>query len=380
MYIDKQIQVMKNKLLALVAVFSFFAWGSIAWATGDFILAGDNLPLLNLLRNTTYVVAALAVLLRFYLSRVSDKTYLLVGGGVCAFTLISMVRGEAWVPVGYLVIGLTRIILVPATLGATVKALGNRGGVVATAGGFYLTNAISKPIVANLVERGVWRTGLLVAAGLTVLSALASWGVHIEEQTADDTSGEGGSHTHLGSGLIVFVLIQVTFGVVTLGVFPIAETLYGDVTDAGFLEAARQWAMLIGVLATLLYPGRISFRLMLFSQAAGLLAILLGVYLHIKWLVIVGLVIEGVTFALLERASELAYLEGVQGVARNGFILQLVDAASRLAIIPGETAVPFLPLQVTLVIAALMPLCIIALLATPLKAWLGRKLLEFANQ
>ena len=254
---------MKNKLLALVAVLSFFAWGSIAWATGDFLLAEENLPLMNALRNTTYVVAAVAVFLRFYLSRVSDKTYLLVGGGICAFALVSMVRGEAWVPAGYLVIGLTRIILIPATLGASVQALGNRGGVVATAGGFYLTNAVAKPIVAALVERDEWRGGLLVAACLTIVSALSSWAVQPQAEPVHTLDESETHQTRLGSGLIVFVLIQTTFGLLTLGVFPIAQALFGDVLAAGRLESVRQWSMLAGVLVTLFYKGRTSFRLTL---------------------------------------------------------------------------------------------------------------------
>ena len=87
----------------------------------------------------------------------------------------------------------------------------------------------------------------------------------------------------------------------SLVIFPLAEEVLGQMTDAGALEALRQTAMFIGVIATLVYPGRFSIRIWLFAQLTGYLAILVGFQFGIRGSVYIGLCADGVSFAVLER-------------------------------------------------------------------------------
>ena len=118
---------------------------------------------------------AIAVGLRYFLRKIPNEAFLLVGSAVCAIAFVVMAQGDNWVPVGYLVIGLTRIILIPANLGFAAGVLGPKLGIVVTAGGFYAANTVGKPIIAALVERDEWQVGVLVGAVLVVVSVIATW-------------------------------------------------------------------------------------------------------------------------------------------------------------------------------------------------------------
>lgn len=367
-----------KKLLTAAAVLLFFAWGTVAWGTGDFLLA-ENLPFLSLLRNVTYAAAVAAVFMRFALRRVPNEAFLVVGSALCAVSFVVMAQGGDWVPIAYLVIGLTRIVLIPANLGFAAATLGPKLGVVVTAGGFYAANAVGKPIIARLVERDQWRAGLLIGAALVVASVVATW-LARSDANQSTSNEELGSAAGLGYGALAFVGIQVSFGLVNLLVFPLALELTGKTTDAGTLEAIRQSAMFLGVVATLVYQGRFSIRMWLTAQLAGYLALLVGFQLGLKSLVYLGLIADGISFAILERATELAYLAGVHGLPSAAVVLQLLDAGTRIALIPGEAIAAALPVQATVWIAPLLPFGLLLLLATPLPRWLSAKLLELARK
>ena len=360
----------------------FFAWGTIAWGTGDFLLS-ENLPFLSLLRNVTYVAAAAAVVLRFVLRRIPNEVFLVVGSAICAIAFVVMAKGGDWVPIGYLVIGLTRIILIPANLGFAAAVLGPKLGVVVTAGGFYAANAVGKPIIATLIQHDQWRLGLLTGAVLVVVSVFATWLARPEAQAEQKVQhNQVLSHTEavnsLGKGSITFVGIQVSFGLMSLLVFPLAQGLLGETTDAGALEGVRQSAMFVGVIATLVYPGRFSIRMWLLTQLAGYLTLLVGFQFSVAGLVYIGLCVDGVSFAVLERASELAYLEVLTGLPSAFVAMQVLDAATRLVMIPGEGLASGLPLELALWVAPLLPLVLLVLLATPLKNKIAEKLLHIA--
>lgn len=371
---------MKNKALTVVAVLLFFAWGTIAWATGDFLLA-ENLSFLGLLRTTTYIAAALAVFLRYYLRRVPNEAFLIVGSGICSIALVLMAQGGDWIPLSYLIIGLARIVMIPANLGFAANVLGPKLGVVVTAGGFYAANAVLKPLIAELIKTDEWRYGLLVGAVLVLGSAIATWLVTPEEPAGfEEGRSEQAVASLVGKGSLTFVGIQVSFGLMSLLVFPLAVRTLGATTDAGTLEGFRQGAMFVGVMATLVYPGRFSIHIWLLTQLAGYLTLLVGFELGVKSLVYLGLCIDGVSFAVLERASELAYLEGVAGLPSASVVLQVLDAATRLALVPGEAMAAGLPLQASLWIAPMLPLGLLIILATPFKRWIADRLIALANR
>ena len=387
---------MKQKLLAVLAalkskgfltvltVIIFFAWGTLAWFTGNLLMA-DRLELLSLIRLATYGAAVAAVFLRSALRRVSDEVFLIVGSALCVVGLVLMTR-PGLLPVGYLLVGLTRIILIPANLGFVSRVLGPKGATITTAGAFYLANAVLSPVIAWLVKRQMWRIGLWVAVFLVVSSVATTW---LARPTQPQVETEGNKEEAqaapnlraLGEGTITFVGIQLTFGILALAVFPLAEATLGELEGAGSLEAMRQIASLIGVLATLSYRGSFNLRFWLGVQALGLVSLALGVRFAIPSLVYFGLVVDGVAFSVLERASEVAYLTGLQGLPSSGVVIQALDAATRISIGAGELFVAFTPLYVSLYCALALPLMLILLLNWPAaKRTIARRLYAVARK
>ena len=368
---------MKNKLLTVAAVVFFFSWGAIAWGTGDYLLAQEGkLAFLAILRNSTYVAAAAAVFLRYYLRRVPNEAFLVTGSALCAISMFLMTQGGNWIPVAYLIIGVTRIVMIPPSTGFAADVLGPKLGIVVTAGGMYVANATIKPVVAWLIKTEQWRYGLGVGIVFVIVSAICVWLARPEPGTEEVLTP---NTNRLGSGAIAFVLIQVSFGLMALIVFPLATELYGEVTDAGILEAIRQSSMFVGVMVTLLNV-RFSIRIWLLAQLLGGIALLAGMGYQVAGLVYFALCAEGVSFAVLEKAAELAYLEGLAGLPNRNVVIQLLDAGTRFALIPGEALAAGAPLQVSLWTAALLPLFILLVLATPFKRWLADKLLELARK
>ena len=373
---------MDKKILTVLTVLFFFAWGTLSWVTADLLLS-DQLSLLANLRTVTYIVAAVAVFLRYYIRRIPDERILLYGAMICVVALLVMMNRRL-LPAGYLLVGITRIFLIPANLGFVDRVLGARNATIVTGGGFYLANAALSPVAEFLVEANRWRFAFGAAIVLLILSAYVTFRLEkvLEAEEEVEETPPSASHppSAFGKGVIVFVAIQTCYGLVEIVLFPLSALLLGERTDAGRVKGLRQFAALVGVVVTCFYRKPLSLRALLTIQFAGLALILVGAQYGIGGLCFFGIFVEGVMFALLERESEIIYLEGLRGLPSAAVARQFIDGAYRLATVPGELVAANTPLFLSLGVAPILPLLILVSFKTPLRHGVARALRRLGNK
>ncbi len=373
---------MNKKTLTVLTVLFFFAWGTLSWVTTDLLLS-DQLTLLANLRTVTYIVAAASVFLRYYIRRIPDERILLYGAMICVVALVMMMN-RTLLPAGYLLVGITRIFLIPANLGFVDRVLGARNATIITGGGFYLANAALSPVAEFLVEANRWRFAFGMAIVLLIFSAYVTYRLEKVLEAEEEVEEAPPSATHppsaFGKGVIVFVAIQTCYGLVEIALFPLSELLLGERTDAGRVKGLRQFAALVGVIVTCFYRKPLSLRALLTVQFAGLALILAGAQLELGGLVFFGIFVEGAMFALLERESEIIYLEGLRGLPSAAVARQFIDGSYRLATIPGELVAANSPLFLNLGVAPILPLVTLMALSTPFRHWVARVLHRIASK
>ena len=376
---------MNKKVLTVMAVLFFFAWGTLSWVTADLLFAEDQLELLADLRVVTYSVTALAGFLRLYLHETSDERILSYGAVVCIVALL-MMMSTTLLPVGYLLVGVTRIFLTAATLGLADKTFGARDATILTGGSFYFANAVLSPVIEAVVEANKSTYCFVVAIALLVISVFATFRLEkileVEKKTAKQEVPKQEASpkaiytaSALGKGAFVFVAIQALYGLLEIGLFPLAELLLGQRTDAGRLKGLRQLGAVLGVLIAIFYRRKaIRMRTLFTVQFAVLILLFAGAKFGLIGLCLFAIFVEGVMFALLERESETMYLDGVRGLPKAPVARQFIDGASRLAFIPFELLAAKAPIFLTLGVAPMLPLLILAALGTPLKRWVAHVL------
>ena len=96
---------------------------------------------------------------------------------------------------------------------------------------------------------------------------------------------------------------------------------------------------------------RLSGGPLLWTQCAAYVPILAGTRLGVGSLVFVGLALDGLSFALLERESETRYLQGLKGLPNRSTALQLLNGAYRLTTAAGEQVAGRAPLMLSLWLA-----------------------------
>ena len=384
---------MSKKFLTVIAVLFFFMWGTLSWVTADLLFAEDQLELLANLRVVTYTAVALAGFLRLYLRDVSDERILSYGAVICVLELLMMVAATLipglfpiLLPAGYLLIGITRIFLTAATLGLADKTFGGRYATILTGGSFYAANAVLSPVIEEVVEANRSTLCFVTAIVLLIVSAYVTLRLEkileaekrgAKQKAAAQEAIEKAVYppSALGKGVLIFVGIQACYGLFEIALFPIAELLLGQRTDAGRLKGLRQLAALLGVLVAIFYGRKkMSVRLLFTIQCAGLILLFIGVRFGLVGLCLVGIFVEGATFATLERESETMYLDGIRDLKKKAVVRQFIDGASRLAFIPFELLAANAPLFQTLGVAPMLPLLIIVALSTPLQRWIMRVL------
>jgi hypothetical protein len=368
-----------KKVLTVLAVLSCYAWGTFAWFTGGLLLA-DELPTLAKLTNAIYLAALFAPFIRARLGRFTN-TRLLVGlSCLSALGLAAMMNREL-LPFGYLAVGFLRLFLMPVMTSFTAPNLGAVMTVVLLNGGFNGANAILKPQIANLVASNNWRLGLGIGIVLIAVSAVTAY---LATNTASATSSEEEVNEQpnpkkLGSMIIVLLGIQLFYGLREIAVYRVAKEMFGSTTSAGVLEAITESAMLVGVFLTPLLRAGIVVP-MLVAQAGASLLFVAALHFSNAHLLYAAQIVEGLSYAVLERISEVTYLQELGGLPNAGLAFQWIDSLTRVGPMPSRfLASSPLSLEIIFSVMAGVSLLIIVLHRTTLATWTGNRFFEIAQ-
>jgi hypothetical protein len=367
---------MTKKVLTVISVLTCFAWGTLVWFTGDLILARD-LTLLGVLKNGIYLVPLAAPFIRSRLQ--FNAGQLLIGlSALSSLGLIGMMIGDNALTAGYFAVGVLRIFLMPVLLGFAERNLGATLAVVVLAGGFHLMNAVLKPGAAWLVENNLWRYGLGVAILLLAVSAVtARLALTPGETDEPAVITKSPNPELLGKAVIAFIGIQVLYGLREIAVFPLATEVLGSSTSAGILEGIAEGAMLVGVFLTpLLKPALITP--MLCAQALSALVTVAAIKLHNPHLLYAARIVEGLSYAVLERIGEVIYVGVLGGLPTDGVAYQWIDSISRVVTVPGRMAASA-PLDVIFWVIAAFALVTLALASSGAAVWTGDRLYSIAG-
>lgn len=364
--------------MTIVAVISCYCWGTFAWFTGGLLLS-EELPTLATLTNCIYGAALLAPFIRARLTRFST-TQLLVGlSGLSALGLVAMMN-PSWLPAGYLTVGILRLFLMPVMLGFCEPNLGAVGAVVLLNGGFSAANAVLKPIIAILVAAGTWRLGLAAGIVLIAVSAVSAVLATARGEAAEAApSANGQNARRLGGMIIVLLAIQLSYGIREVAVYRVAERMFGDTTWAGKLEAIVETAMLVGVFLTPLLRTSMVIP-MLVAQSATNLFMVAAIQSHNVQLLYAAQTLEGLSYAVLERLSEVTYLQQLGGMPNAGIAYQWIDSLTRVFPMPSRLlASSNITLEAIYGVMAIAALLILVLYRSAIAEWVGNRLFAVAG-
>jgi hypothetical protein len=366
-----------KKVLTISAVFLAFAWGTILWFTADLILATD-LAQLSAIKNGIFLMPLVAPFIRARL-QLSDVKLLF---GVSALSVVGILPMILFSPgsfafiAGYFCVATLRIFLMPVLLGFAERNLGETLAVAVLAGGFHFFNAALKPVVAILVEQDYWRYGLWLAVLLVVASAVTAY--FAGDANAEARLMRTPNPRLLGKGVIVFVGIQIVYGIREIAVFPLAENVLGSITDAGVLEGIGEAAMFASVFLTfLLRPGVINP--MLTVQAVSSIAVIAAIKLHNPHVLYVAKIAEGISHAVLERVSEIIYVGLLGGLPTAGVAWQWIDTLGRVGTVPGRIVAAELSLEFVTASMAVLSVVTLILAMSPLSEWVGNRLYKISG-
>jgi hypothetical protein len=368
-----------KKVLTVIAVLSCYGWGTFAWFTGGLLLA-DQLPVLAKLTNLIYLAALLAPFIRVRLGRFTNSQ-LLVGLSCLSGLGMAAMMDRNLLPFGYLAVGFLRLFLMPVMTSFTAPNLGAVMTVVLLNGGFNGANAILKPQIANLVASNNWRLGLGIGIGLIAVSAVTAY---LATNTASATGSEEEVNLQpnpkkLGSMIIVLLGIQLFYGLREIAVYRVAKEMFGSTTSAGVLEAITESAMLVGVFLTPLLRAGIVVP-MLIAQAGASLLFVAALHFSNAHLLYAAQIVEGLSYAVLERISEVTYLQELGGLPNAGLAFQWIDSLTRVGPMPSRMlASSPLSLEIIFSVMAGVSLLIIALHRTSLAGWTGQRFFAIAE-
>jgi hypothetical protein len=368
-----------KKILTVIAVLSCYSWGTFAWFTGGLLLA-EQLPTLAKLTNAIYLAALFAPFIRARLGRFTN-TQLLIGlSCLSALGLVAMMD-RSLLPIGYLTVGFLRLFLMPVMTSFTAPNLGAVMTVVLLNGGFNGCNALLKPIIAHLVAINTWRMGLGIGVVLIAVSAVTAYlATNAESVTSsEETINEQPNLKKLGSMIIVLLGIQLFYGLREIAVYRVANQVFGSTTAAGLLETITETAMLVGVFLTPLL--RASFVIpMLCAQAAASLLFVAALHFSNAHLLYAAQIVEGLSYAVLERVSEVTYLHELGGLPNAGLAFQWIDSLTRVGPMPTRLlASSSLSLEIIFGVMAGVSLLIIALHRSALATWTGNRFYATAS-
>jgi hypothetical protein len=368
-----------KKILTVIAVLSCYAWGTFAWFTGGLLLA-DQLPVLAKLTNAIYLAALFAPFIRARLGRFTN-TQLLVGLSCLSALGLASMMNAAWLPAGYLAVGLLRLFLMPVLTSFTAPNLGAVGAVVLLNGGYNGANALLKPFVANLVATNTWRLGLAAGIGLLAVSAVTAYLATNTANASEEapTALRTPNPKQLGSMIIVLLGIQLFYGLREIVVYRVAKEMFGSTNSAGVLEGITESAMFAGVFLTPLLRASLVIP-MLFVQGAASLLIVAALHFSNVSLLYAAQIADGLSYAVLERFTEVTYLRELGGLPNAGLAFQWIDSLTRVGPMPSRLlASSSLSLEIIFSVMAGVSLLIIALHRTPLAAWTGHRFFEIAQ-
>jgi hypothetical protein len=369
-----------KKLLTVASVLACYAWGTFAWFTGGLLLA-DELPTLAKLTNLIYLAALAAPFIRVRLERFTN-TQLLVGLSLLSSVGLASMMNEAWLPMGYLAVGLLRLFLMPVLTSFTAPNLGAVGTVVLLNGGFNGANALLKPFVAHLVATNTWRLGLGAGIGLIAVSAVTAYLATNTASTSEEapTALRTPNPKQLGSMIIVLLGIQLFYGLREIAVYRVAERMFGSTNSAGLLEAITESAMLVGVFLTPLLRASLVVP-MLCAQAGASLLIVAALHFSNVHLLYAAQIIEGLSYAVLERFTEVTYLHELGGLPHAGLAFQWIDSLTRVGPMPSRfLASSPLSLEIIFSVMAGVALLIVPLHRSTLAAWTGNRFFAIAER
>ncbi len=368
-----------KKFLTVIAVLACYGWGTFAWFTGGLLLA-EQLPTLAKLTNTIYLAALFAPFIRARLGRFTN-TQLLVGLSCLSALGLAAMMDRNLLPFGYLAVGFLRLFLMPVMTSFTAPNLGAVMTVVLLNGGFNGANALLKPFIAHLVAGDNWRIGL--AAGI-VLIAVSAVTAYLATNTASLASHEEETNAQpnlkkLGSMLVVLLGIQLFYGLREIAVYRVANQVFGSTTSAGVLEAITESAMLVGVFLTPLLRASLVVP-MLIAQSGASLLFVAALHFGNAHLLYAAQIVEGLSYAVLERITEVTYLQELGGLPNAGLAFQWIDSLTRVGPMPTRLlASSSLSLEIIFSVMAGVSLVIIVLYRSPLAIWMGNRFFAIAS-
>jgi hypothetical protein len=370
---------MTKKLLTVIAVLACYGWGTFAWFTGGLLLA-EQLPILAKLTNAIYLAALFAPFIRARLGRFTN-TQLLVGLSCLSALGLAAMMDRSLLPIGYLAVGFLRLFLMPVMTSFTAPNLGAVMTVVLLNGGFNGANALLKPYIAHLVAADNWRMGLGIGIVLIAVSAVTAYLATNTASAGDseETINEQPNLKKLGSMIIVLLGIQLFYGLREIAVYRVANQVFGSTTAAGVLEAITETAMLVGVFLTPLL--RASFVVpMLVAQSGASLLFVAALHFNNAHLLYAAQIIEGLSYAVLERITEVTYLQELGGLPNAGLAFQWIDSLTRVGPMPTRLlASSPLSLEIIFGVMAGVSLVIIALYRSGLATWMGNRFFAIAS-
>jgi hypothetical protein len=368
-----------KKFWTVLAVLTCYGWGTFAWFTGGLLLS-EELPTLAKLTNAIYLAALFAPFIRARLGRFTN-TQLLVGLSVLSSLGLVAMMNRDWLPFGYLAVGFLRLFLMPVMTSFTAPNLGVVMTVVLLNGGFNGANALLKPFIAHLVAGDNWRMGLgigIALIGISVVTArLAS---NVGPANPEDFA-EQPNLKKLGSMVIVLIGIQLFYGLREIAVYRVANQVFGSTTSAGILEAITESAMLVGVIFTLTPYLRTSLVIpMLTAQAGASLLFAAAIHFSNERLLYTAQIVEGLSYAILERLSEVTYLYELGGLPNSGLAYQYIDTLTRIGPMPTRIlAGSPLSLEIIFSVMAGVSLVIIVLYRSALADWTGNRFVAISS-
>jgi hypothetical protein len=284
-------------------------------------------------------------------------------------------------PIGYLAVGFLRLFLMPVMTSFTAPNLGAVMTVVLLNGGFNGANALLKPYIAHLVAADNWRMGLGIGIVLIAVSAVTAYLATNTASAGDseETINEQPNLKKLGSMIIVLLGIQLFYGLREIAVYRVANQVFGSTTAAGVLEAITETAMLVGVFLTPLL--RASFVVpMLVAQSGASLLFVAALHFNNAHLLYAAQIIEGLSYAVLERITEVTYLQELGGLPNAGLAFQWIDSLTRVGPMPTRLlASSPLSLEIIFGVMAGVSLVIIALYRSGLATWMGNRFFAIAS-
>jgi hypothetical protein len=306
---------------------------------------------------------------------------LIVGlSALSAIGLVATLLGGNALVIGYFTVGVLRIFLMPVLLGFAERNLGATAAVFVLAGGYHLTNAILKPGVAWLVEQNLWRYGLAAALVLVTVSAVTArlTLAPVEGEEVSAAPHSEANPTLLGKAVIAFVGIQVLYGLRELAVFNLAGQVLGSPLQAGTLEGIAEAAMFMGCLLTPLLKPKLLVP-MLSAQVISALMVIAAIKLHHPNLLYTARIVEGLSYAVLERLTEVLYLGFLGGLPQDGVAYQWIDSVGRVATVPGRM-VATAPAEIIFAVIAVLAAVTLLLVTSPVAGKIGSLFYRIAER